>query len=74
MKSGEWRFLTFCLYLDDNSMGLTKKSGLVQQKKPLTIKDMCATISVNTNCCSTLTLRGILLIDNVYFIMNYNEL
>ena len=31
------------LYLDENSMGLTKKSGLVQQKKPLTIKDMCAT-------------------------------
>ena len=55
----EWRFLTFCLYLDENSMGLTKKSGLVQQKKPLTIKDMCATINANTNCCSTLTLRGI---------------
>ena len=55
----EWRFLTFYLYLDENSMGLTKKSGLVQQKKPLTIKDMCATINMNTNCCSTLTLRGI---------------
>ena len=55
-----WRsFSPELLYLDENSQGLTKKSGIVQQKKPLTINDMYATINANPNCCSTLTLRGI---------------